>query len=309
MSPGAGAPSGRVTFSVAGEQVGSAAVVSGTAVLDHTVPAGASRQVAIAYFGDGRFTGSSDSLARRDPTIAASVSSRTSRTKHGWYRSPVRVTFECELAGAPLVEACPSPVTLRRNGAAQSVTRTIAATDGGMSSVTAGGIDIDRTAPKVRVVGVRDGATYYGTGPRPTCLAQDALSGVARCTVRLRDGAGGVTRYRVRAVDRAGNATTVSGSYRTSTIQLREATFTKGAWNVRPGRTYTVVVLSTSRPTYRFASPSPRRPGPGGTAFHRAGAGRWALAVTMDDAMRAHRYWNLGVEIDGTLSRVRVRTR
>ena len=309
VSPGAGTPSGDVTFSVAGKTVGTATLADGVATLTYTVPAGAERQVGAAYAGDTRFTASSDSLARRDPKIVATVSSATPRSGYGWYRSPVTVTFRCTTDGAPLTAACPAAVVLGRDGAAQSVTRTVSATDGGMSTVTVRGINIDRSRPSVSVAGVRSGATYYGTVPKAACRAKDALSGVARCAIVLRGGPTGTVTFRASATDRAGNVSTVSGTYRVVATQLRGTSYSKGAWNVTAGKTYTFVVYSATRPRYLDAAVYPRRPGPGGTSFLKAGTGRWTLAVTMSKSMRSHKYWNVGIKIGSTVQVVKIRTR
>ncbi|SHG49550.1 Putative Ig domain-containing protein [Jatrophihabitans endophyticus] len=308
VAPGAGAPSGDVVFSVAGAKVGSAPVTDGVATLDYRVPAGQARQVAAQYGGDERFTGSSDSVARRDPRITATVSSRTKPTRFGWYRTPVTVSFRCTTNGSPLVGSCPKSVTLSRSAAAQSVTRTIAAADGGMATVTVRGIDIDRSAPAVRVSGVRNGATYYGAAPTARCVGKDGLSGVASCRLTKRT-SGVTTRYRATVTDKAGNTRTVTGSYRTSGIVLAGTRFTKGAWDVKPGKTYTIVVYANSRPRYYDAAVYPKKPFKRDSAFHKAGKGRWTLGVTMDRIMRTHTYWNLGVKVGATLHRVKVRAR
>ncbi|WP_395690570.1 lamin tail domain-containing protein [Nocardioides sp.] len=204
VAPGAGTPTGSVTFSSGGTPLGSAPLVGGVATLAQSLPADADELTA-TYSGDDDFAGSSDDAVRTDPTIAASVS--PARPGSGWWRTPVTVTFTCAAGSAGLVDGCPGPVTLATSGANQVVTRTVAAVDGGSASVTVADLDLDRARPAVRVAGVRDGSTYR-VPPKPVCRAVDALSGVRTCTLhrtstRVKNG----TRYVVvaRATDRAGN--------------------------------------------------------------------------------------------------------
>jgi hypothetical protein len=156
---------------------------------------------------------------RRGPQITARVTSAHG-TRHGWYRTPVTVHFTCTTHGAPLTRPCPSAVTLRHSGRGQSVTRTITATEGGTHTVKVRHLDIDRVKPHVRVRGVRDGAVYTGTAPRPRCVAHDALSGVASCHVVVHKHKRTLT-YRAVATDRAGNKRRVSGHYRMRAAALR----------------------------------------------------------------------------------------
>ena len=155
--------------------------------------------------GDDSFTGSSASTALRNPTITARISSAEPRSASGWFRTPVTVTFTCTPGDAPLAGPCPAPVTLRQEGAGQSITRTVVATDGGAATVAVSPINIDRTGPRVRVRGVR-GATS-GRPPRGVCAAQDALSGVASCTITRSIHPRRVV-YVAVATDEAGNTAT-----------------------------------------------------------------------------------------------------
>jgi hypothetical protein len=150
------------------------------------------------------------------PSIAAALSS--ARPASGWWTGPVTVTFACTEGSAPIVGGCPAPVTFGADGADQSVTRTITATDGGQATATVGDVDIDSTGPKVEVKGVRDGASYrQGKVPDPRCQASDGLSGLASCTLARKVTK---TKYGKRvivtatAVDVAGNEATNRVVYR-----------------------------------------------------------------------------------------------
>ena len=305
MAPGVGTPTGPVVFNVGGSTVGQADLVNGVATLRYAVPAGRTRQVGAAYGSDADFSGSSDSTARRDPEITASVTSAHAKTKYGWYDTAVTIRFTCTTNGAPLTKPCPSAVRLTRNGAGQSVTRTITATDGGMDTVVLSNINIDHTKPSVRVAGVRNGATY-GTAPKLKCVARDQLSGIAKCTL-TKHTSGGTTSYRAVATDKAGNKATVTGKYHTQLITIVDAKWAAGAYNVKLGHTYTIVVHSIKRPTYYDAAPAPTKPYKRDLVFRAAGYHRWALGVTIDRAMYHHKYWNLGVKIGSTVYKVRVR--
>jgi len=297
VSPAVGDPTGTVTFSVGGTQVGTATVHSGTAALNYTVPAVDATQVSAVYSGDTNFTGSSASLTRHNPAITATVTSAKPKSSFGWYRTPVTVTFQCTPAGAALTGPCPDAVELTANGAAQSVTRTITAVDGGVGTVVVSGINIDQIAPTVQVVGVRNGATYAGVAPRVRCLARDTLSGVASCKVRLHR-SGTTTTYRVTATDKAGNTTTKTGRYHTLGIFIANAKLRHGAFLVVAGHTYTVIVTGAGhRPVYYDAAPVPRRPSPRDNAFHPAGHHRWAIGVTLEPSLVSHPRWNIGIKI------------
>lgn len=306
VAPGAGGPSGMVTFQVGGITVGSAPVSAGVATLTYTVPAGRAQQVNAVYSGDTDFAGSSASTARNDPTITAAVTSARALS-HGWYRTPITVTFTCVTNGAPLTAACPAPVTLSRDGGGLSVTRTITSTDGGAATVSVTGLNLDQTAPALRVGGVRNGAVYTGTVPAATCLATDRLSGVASCRIRLIT-SGEVTRFNATAVDRAGNQTVVTGSYRVPRLTVWGTPFANGAFQVKVSGSYTLVVThSALRPRYVNAAPYPGRPTGLGPFFTKVGPGKWAMTVKMSSLGR-NRTWNLGILIGSTLHVARVHT-
>jgi uncharacterized repeat protein (TIGR02543 family) len=307
---GAGTPTGQVTFHIGTDDVGTATLSNGVATLTHVVPAGAVRNVSAAYSGAGNWAPSAASTVRHDPTVLAQLSSGTPKTRSGWYRSPVTVRFSCTAHGAALTGNCPTPVRLTREAGGQSVSRTIRATDGGIDTVTVSEINIDRTAPALKASGVRNGATY-AAHPAATCRATDAVSGVASCKltrrVTARHGPATTYAYRAVAVDRAGNQRVVTGRYRLLTAVFEGAPFRHGAFNVRGGHAYTMVVNSATRPVYVDAAVFPRKPTKVDKGFRKAGHHRWVLGVTISDSMRRHRLWNVGVKISGRVHDVRIR--
>lgn len=298
VAPGAGTPTGVVRFLVGGDEVARATLSDGRATAPYTVPAGAERQVTAVYDGDASFSGSSASTARREPAITATVTS-SKAPRNGWYRTPVTVAFTCKPASAALTTACPEPVRLSDSGAGQSVTRTVVAGDGGAATATVS-VDIDRTRPKVRIRGVRAGATYFATGPAARCRAADRHSGIDRCSIerKVRDGR---TVYVATATDAAGNRARTRKVVRTTPVTIVGSPLRNGAHVVRLGRTYTVLVAARTRPTYVFAANTPRTPAGGNVPFRRAGKNRWALGVTFTESMGVRPRWNIGVRIDGEL--------
>ena len=87
------------------------------------------------------------------------------------------------------------------------------AADGGVGTVTVTGINIDRTAPKVTISGVKAGKTYRGKAPKVRCKATDRLSGVASCTITSTRRGNRVTAT-ATAKDKAGNVTRTRVTYK-----------------------------------------------------------------------------------------------
>lgn len=221
VTPGAGVPTGTVTFSVGGSTVGTSPLAANgsASVSDPSVGA---QVVTATYGGDTSFAGSSGSTTPVNPTITGAASSTIAETSAGWYRAPVTVTFTCTPGSAPINSAgCPAPVTLTSEGAAQSVSRTVTDTLGDSATATVNLINIDLTRPTVRVTGATNGRTYsFAHRSRfLTCHGTDALSGVASChitkTVHLTKNYRTV-HYTAVATDNAGNSSRVSGHYRTA---------------------------------------------------------------------------------------------
>lgn len=304
-APGRADAAGTVAFSVDGSVVGSAPVVGGVATLAHRTPADKNRRVSATYSGDDSLLGSSGSTARNNPTITATVTSAAPRSKAGWYRTAVTVTFRCTTAGAPLATACPAPVTLTRDGAAQSVVRTVTATDGGVATAAVSGLSIDRTAPTARVTGVRAGALYFATTASARCAGSDALSGVASCRL-TRTRSGGTETLTATVTDKAGSTRSSSVKVHVTNTTIAGAAWKDGVWTVRQGRAYTLLAAGTVRPRYVDAAYAPRAPRGEDNWFQKTGTGRWAIGVTMGPSMRTG-LWNLGVRRGGHVTVLTVR--
>jgi hypothetical protein len=305
VAPGAGTPTGTVTFEVNGKTVGTAGLTpSGTATLAHATSG--AETVSAAYGGDDNFTGSSGSTATKNPVISATVSSKYPKTKYGWYRSPVTITFNCVAGSAPLTGPCPGAVTLRRNGAAQSVTRTIHGTDGGIATVVVSPVSIDQTKPVVKVTGAKNGATYEAPGPAGLkCTATDSLSGLAApCKLTVKRTEAKVS-WTATATSKAGVTTTVTGRFRLTDFYVARVPRVHGRYVVRVGKTYTVVAYligATKAPRYVDAAPAGVKPHPVGAAMTKIGAHLWAIRASITTTMdRKYEYWTLGVLSGGHL--------
>jgi YVTN family beta-propeller protein len=142
-----------------------------------------------------------------NPTISASVTSRSPRSATRWWRTPVAVTFKCITGSAPLAAPCPARLTLGRSGKNQSITRTIGALDGGIATITKTDINIDLTSRSVKIVGIMSGHMYPAVPRRIKCRAADKVSGIASCTLShrtIRTASAETIVYRATAISRAG---------------------------------------------------------------------------------------------------------
>src|SRR6185437_8164403 len=118
-------------------------------------------------------------LDKTAPTITGATT--TQPGPGGWFTGPVRVRFTCSdaLSG---IRVCPDDVVLTGNGVGQSVIRTATDAAGNTRSATVAGINIDREAPQITYVSIRDDAIYQlGQVPAATCTATDATSGGVTC--------------------------------------------------------------------------------------------------------------------------------
>jgi hypothetical protein len=315
VAPGAGTPTGSVTFSADGVTIGTASLSSGTATLNYTVPVGKVHSVAASYAGSTDFTGSSGSTSVSNPSIVARLSSATKKTRYGWYRSPVTVTFTCTTNGAPLTTPCPAAVTLSASRAGQSVSRTITSTNGGTATVAVSKINIDRVRPTVQIVGVKAGTVYSILPGTVRCSARAGLSGLASCRVQRHQTTSGgglettTVRYTATATDKAGNTNRATVTVHELAFSLEGVPYVNGAFQVTAGRTYTIIVHSSSRPRYIDASPDPGAPAGNDLYFFKTGPDQWTLGVTLSDGLFANSSrWALGVEINGVVHDIPVQS-
>lgn len=314
LAPGSGTPTGTVTFEVSGSPVGTASLTAsataGTATATLDYASSGAETVAASYGGSTDFQQSSGSTATTNPVITAAVTSKYPESAYGWYRSPVTVTFTCTAGSAPLSAPCPSPVTLTKNGAAQSVSETITDADGGMDTVSVSPINIDRVPPLVGVTGAKDGATYEAPGPTLTCTASDALSGLAGpCTLTVKRTETAVS-WTATATDKAGDTATVSGKIKLIDFYLKGAPLSHGRFVVTVGHTYAVVaylLTAKTAPRYVDAAPAGVVPHPVGPKMTSIGGHLWEIRASITTKMD-HKYedWNLGVLTGKVLHIVRI---
>ena len=294
VAPGSGTPEGTVRFTV-GDGTPSAPVtlVRGRATLSGSVPG--DTDVSVAYSGDDDFAASSDSTLRQNPTIEASVSSELPKSPAGWYRTAVTISFTCDPGSAPLVGGCPADVTLSDDGAAQGVTRTVLAEDGGIATVSVTGINIDRTMPVVTAFGVEEGARFFSTAPEAGCIARDSLSGVELCAA-TRKVKGKAVTYTVAAADQAGNVTTEVVHATTYSRGIVDAPYEDGAYIVSPGQAVTLVAKSSKRPQVYKPVEVPKKPSKSGDKFTATeNDGEWALGYTVPTTLKPGKTYNLGI--------------
>ncbi|GAA5202803.1 PxKF domain-containing protein [Microbacterium jejuense] len=153
------------------------------------------------------------------PTITATTS--PAANAYGWNNTPVRVTFACEDDTA--VASC-GPDTTLGEGAGQSVTGIAVDDSGNSTQRVVSDINVDLTPPVVSLRdGPTDGATYTAGAvpPQPDCVATDASSGVATCSIDGYANGPGVHIVSATATDLAGNSATTSATYTVMPLRLR----------------------------------------------------------------------------------------
>jgi hypothetical protein len=193
-----------VAFTVGGVSAGSASLTNGVATI--TGSNVGNQGVGASYTGDTNYNSSVGHRAPIGPTVRTRLSS--AHAKHnGWYRSAVTVSFTCTPNTAPLSNGCPAAVTKTHNGAGQTVTRTVRATDGGKTTVTRT-MSIDQVKPTLTVKRKASG--------RLVCHAHDTLSHGATCSVHHTTSVVNgvrVVKWNAVAHDRAGNTRHKHGKF------------------------------------------------------------------------------------------------
>lgn len=147
------------------------------------------------------------------PTVTAARSPAANAA--GWNNTDVTVSFSCADADSGIA-SCSGPVTFSTEGANQSATGTAVDNNGNTASATLADINIDKTAPTVAFVGLRD--YDISETVSVTCDISDALSGVetSNCSGASGDAASlgeGVHSVSASASDFAGNSASATGSF------------------------------------------------------------------------------------------------
>lgn len=154
---------------------------------------------------------------KRDATAPSIVGGGSpAANANGWNDTDVTVSFTCSDATSGIA-SCPAGVTVSAEGAGQSASGTATDDAGNSASATVSGINIDKTAPTVSLVGgpANGGSYYFGSVPAaPTCSASDALSGLdGACAVSGYGAAVGTHTVTATATDMAGNQSSASATY------------------------------------------------------------------------------------------------
>jgi len=153
-------------------------------------------------------------LDKTAPAIGHTLSP-SAPNSNGWYKTNVDVDFSCADVSGSGIDTCDGDTTLTE-GAGQSVTGTATDVAGNTATDTVSGINIDKTAPSVALVGgpADDGSYYFGSVPAaPTCDGSDALSGLDICDITGGGTTVGAHSYTATATDKAGNTKAVTHNY------------------------------------------------------------------------------------------------
>lgn len=152
------------------------------------------------------------------PTVTGRATTRPNGA--GWYKSNVRVDWSATDPSGVKTHPPDTTVTVEGNNVtAKSPLVCDKATPANCGRGSLAGLKIDKTAPSLAVRGVSNGATHeLGDVPTPSCVASDALSGLAAPCRGVKTGGNssgvGSFTYAATVADRAGNARLVSARYR-----------------------------------------------------------------------------------------------
>lgn len=291
--------------------LGSSPVVSGRAVHDGAMPpADKAVEIRAVYRGDTHHLGStSAATARLLPSIQASVSGSTTE----WNSAPVTISFACQApATTTIVGGCPAPVVLSRDGSDLGWSQTVRASNGGEATATVGGIRIDRVAPTARIQGPAAGATYRGTPPAATCAGQDALSGVASCTITRQVLGDRARRDVAVVVDRAGNRSSTHLDYVVRQEWVVNAPLVGSGFQVKRGSRQRIIVR-TEGPQPQLMLPNAKgrlRPAKVFSANKvENGIVTWYVDVVVPKRVKIGRAWTPGFRLADTprqVSRIRL---
>jgi len=217
----------------ADSQSGTAAVTIGTEGANQNVDGSATDNA--GNTGTGH---TSVSIDRTAPTIGGSATSAPNG--HGWYNSPVTVTFICSDPaggnGTPGsgIATCDNQQTLSADGANQSVTGNAADVAGNTAAATVHGLNLDQTAPSITpslTPSAPNGSNGWYISPVTVHFSvSDALSGIDPATVP------------------ADQTLSTDGANQEAT-----ATVSDLAGNVAAGKTGKVINIDQTAPTVTFS--------------------------------------------------------
>jgi hypothetical protein len=173
----------------------------------------------------------------------APVTTFVSRNPEGdsWTNQDVVVTWSCTDALSGAKDASVTK-TVSTEGANQKATGTCTDLSGNTADDTQDGINIDKTAPSVHIVGGPVAGANYPFGsvpPAPTCSASDALAGLSgECSITGYKTAVGMHTITAVATDLAGNASEESLTYTVEPWTIKgfyQPVDMNGVWNTVKG--------------------------------------------------------------------------
>jgi hypothetical protein len=215
-----------------------------TAVINGTLSHGLGSQTATCDYTDAGGLSADTATATYtivdtgSPTIGHTLSPSTPNA-NGWYDQDVIVDFTCDDSGSG-IQSCTGDTTLGE-GANQSVTGTAKDWADHTATDIVSGINIDKTKPTVGFSGgpAADSGYYFGSDlAAPTCVATDALSGLASCAVPGGGASNGAPSYTAKATDNAANTATATLNYTVLSWTLKgfySPVDMGGVWNTVKG--------------------------------------------------------------------------
>jgi hypothetical protein len=169
-------------------------------------------------------TKSGINIDKTAPTATASAS--PGPNANGWNNTSVTVSFSGDDGTGSGIDFCSTAVVLSDEGAGQSASGTCTDKAGNVSATaTKSGINIDKTPPTLTWSkdDPADGGVYYFffVPTKPSCTADDVLSGPDSCTVNGWSDAIGSHTMTATAYDLAGNSKDETRSYTVSAWTLK----------------------------------------------------------------------------------------
>ncbi|MEW1954389.1 PxKF domain-containing protein [Terrabacter sp. NPDC080008] len=156
-------------------------------------------------------TGTASVTVNLDKTAPTITGSRTPvPNANGWNNTPVTVSFATDdkLSGVNATKTSASPVTLKTDGANQSVTGNVTDNADNTASATVGGINIDQVAPTLSGKPTTDPVNgWYNGDVTVAWTATDGLSGTSNPANSTITGEGQGLTASATATDKAGNST------------------------------------------------------------------------------------------------------
>jgi hypothetical protein len=156
------------------------------------------------------------SIDKTPPSLSGAPT--TSPNASGWYNDNVTIHWTASDTLSGLAGSTPADSTISNEGTGLTASAWVSDKAGNTTNATSSpAVNIDKTAPTVKLVGGPANGTryYFGSVPAaPTCDASDSTSGLdGSCSVSGYSGAVGSHTVTALAKDLAGNSASVSATY------------------------------------------------------------------------------------------------